>query len=298
VLRLRVRDPLTGQLTSLGTFGSKADADRAIVLALADQTKGSWVDPARGQLPIAQYANAWLSERAKLRPRTRELYEGLLRLHILPALGHVELGKLTPSAVRRWHSGLLTSVRPGPSTAAKAYRLLHAILATAVADELIAKNPCIIEGAGLERAPERKMITVAQVWELADAVEARYRTLVLMAAFTGLRRGELFGLTRGRIDLLHKTVTVAEQRQQLRDGTLTVGPPKTAAGHRTLSLPEPIIPELEAHLASFGQPRRVSRRARRKRLDRAAARVVASLWPVRGPFVARDRLRQRGQKQK
>ena len=59
---------------------------------------------------------------------------------------------------------------------------------------------------------------------------------------------------RARLDLLHKTVTVAEQRQQLRDGTLISGPPKTDAGRRTLSLPAPIIPELENHLAMYGQP--------------------------------------------
>jgi integrase len=250
----RVRDPLSGRLASLGTFATKADADRAVTLAVADQTRGAWIDPERGRLLLTDYATRWLSDRAQLRPRTQELYEGLLRLHVLPTLGHLELARITPSAVRRWHAGLVKAGIPGPSTVAKAYRLLHAILATATADELIVKNPCVLRGAGIERAPERAVITIAEVWELADVVEPRYRVLVLMAAFTGLRRGELFGLTRERIDLLHKTVTVAKQRQQLRDGTVVTGPPKTDAGRRTLVLPEPIIPELEAHLAAFSQP--------------------------------------------
>ncbi|MEO7836610.1 MAG: site-specific integrase [Acidimicrobiales bacterium] len=85
-------------------------------------------------------------------------------------------------------------------------------------------------------------------------MEPRYRALVLAAAFTGLRRGELFGLTQTRVDLLHRTITVVEQRRQLRDGTLVVGPPKTAAGVRTVALPGPLIPELEAHLATFCAP--------------------------------------------
>jgi integrase len=250
----RVRDPLSGRLTSLGTFATKADADRSLNLAIADQTRGAWIDPERGRLHLTDYATRWLLDRAQLRPRTRELYEGLLRLHVLPTLGHLELAKITPSAVRRWHASLVRADKPGTSTIAKAYRLLHAILATATADELIVKNPCVLRGAGIERAPEREVITIAQVWEVADAVEPRFRVLVLMAAFTGLRRGELFGLTRARVDLLHKTVTVAEQRQQLRDGTIVSGPPKTDAGRRTLVLPEPIVPELEAHLAAFSQP--------------------------------------------
>lgn len=247
----RVRDPLSGRMVALGTFGAKADADRAVTLALADQSRAAWIDPARGRLLLADYARAWLAERPQLRPRTRELYEGLLRLHVLPGLGDAELAKLTPSVVRRWYAGLLTAGHPGPSTVAKAYRLLHAVLATAAADELIVKNPCVIAGAGVERAPERSVITVAEVWALADVVEPRYRALVLTAAFAGLRRGELFGLTRNRVDLLHRTVTVAEQRQQLRDGTLVVGPPKTAAGLRTVALPGPLVGELEAHLAMY-----------------------------------------------
>ena len=250
----RVRDPLTGRMIGLGTFDRKADADRALTLAMADQARGSWVDPARGRLLLGDYATAWLTDRPQLRPRTRELYQGFMRLHILPALGHVELGQLSPSMVRRWHAGMLKAGRPGPPTVAKTYRLLHGILETATADELIVKNPCVIKGAGVERTPEREVITVAQVWELADAVDARYRALVLMAGFTGLRRGELFGLTRRRIDLLHQTVTVVEQRLQLKDGTVLIGPPKTDAGRRTLSLPGPLVPEIDAHLAAFAQP--------------------------------------------
>lgn len=203
-------------MVALGTFRTKADADRAVTVALVSQSRAAWVDPSRGRQLLGDYAWAWLSERPQLRPRTRELYEGLLRLHIVPALGGVELAKLSPSAVRRWYAGLLRAGHPGPSTVAKSYRLLHAVLATAAADELIVKNPCAITGAGIERAAERKVITVAQVWELADVVDARYRALVLTSAFTGLRRGELFGLTRRRVDLLHRTITVAEQRQQLR----------------------------------------------------------------------------------
>lgn len=73
-----------------------------------------------------------------------------------------------------------------------------------------------------------------------------------MAAFTGLRRGEMFGLTRQRIYLVGQTVAVTEQRQQLKDGTLVVGPPKTEAGRRTVALPGPLVPELEAHLDADG----------------------------------------------
>ena len=98
-----VRDPMSGRLVGLGTFATKGAADKALALALADQTRGGWVDPARGRVTLADYSISWLDDR-RLRPRTQELYEGLVRLHIVPALGELELGRLTPSIIRRWHS--------------------------------------------------------------------------------------------------------------------------------------------------------------------------------------------------
>ena len=197
------------------------------------------------------YATEWLDAHPRLRPRTRELYEGLLRLHVFPRLGPVEIRKLSPSVVRRWYAGLVAAGHPGQPTIAKAYRLLHGVCATAVADEVIVKNPCLIEGGGTERAPERPVVTAAEVWGLADAVDPRFRAMVLLAGFMGLRKGELFGLTRCRVDLLHGLVTVAEQYQQLKDGRLVLGPPKTDAGQRTLSIPPPLIAEIENHLAVY-----------------------------------------------
>lgn len=200
----------------------------------------------------------WLSSRITsrgepLRPRVVELYESLLRLHILPTLGSVTLARLGRATVRAWHADLLTN-GPGHSTTAKSYRLLRAILTTAVEDELIVANPCSIKGAGVEPATERSIPSVAQVEALADAVDERFRALVLLAAYGGLRRGELFGLCRRHIDLLHRTVTVEVQRQQLARGEIVVGPPKTAAGRRTLALPVTVIEALDEHLARWVAP--------------------------------------------
>ena len=111
----------------------------------------TWIDPEAGKVPLADYASSWLADRPDLRPRTKELYRSLLRLHILPRLGSVELGDITPAKVRSWRAGLLEAGHPGVSTIAKAYRLLHAICATALEDSLITRNPCVIKGASVER---------------------------------------------------------------------------------------------------------------------------------------------------
>jgi integrase len=248
-LQARVKDPMTNKLVAIGTYATKGEADRAIAVAQADQLRAAWVDPRRGRLTLHDYGERWLAGRTDLRPRTHETYEGLLRLHITPWLGDVEIGKLATSAVRSWNALLLGDDGPGQVTTAKAYRLLRTILNTAVADELIVRNPCTIKGAGIERSPERPIATVAQVYEIADRMPDRFRFLVLLAAFSSLRIGELQGLRRRNLDLLHRTLTVAQQVQQLRDGTLDVGAPKTDAGYRTIELPARLVPDAEHHLA-------------------------------------------------
>jgi integrase len=238
---------------SLGSFPSRLQADRALTLAVADQTRGLWVDPRGGRTTLEQYADDWLAQRAGLRPRTRELYAGLLRNHILGALGGLELGEINPARIRRWHSRLSGSDAIGPVTVAKCYRLLRTILGTAVEDDLIPRNPCGLRGAGAERSPERPIATVEEVNLIADKVEPRYRMLVLVATYTTLRFGELSALTRRSIDLRRKTIEVVAAASELADGTRLVGPPKSAAGQRTVSIPDVLIPALRDHLERFSQ---------------------------------------------
>lgn len=250
----RYRDEAGAEHTAAETFGRKADADRWLSTVQADMLRGQWVEPRAGRVVLSEYGADWLAHRPGLRIRTRELYSSLLRLHILPGLGAVELARITPMAVRRWHADL-SNAGVGSVTVAKSYRLLRTILGTAVADEVIVRNPCTVAGAGVERSPERPVATVAQVFELAAAVEPRHRALVLTAALSGCRWGELAGLTRRHLDLLHGTLTVAETLVEGGSG-LSIGPPKTDAGLRTVALPPPLIPILEEHLAQFSAPGR------------------------------------------
>jgi len=99
-------------------------------------------------------------------------------------------------AVRRWRKERLSAgprqAHPFvPVTVAKAYRLLHAIMTTAVEDGAIRNNPCHIKGAGQEHSDERPVVPVAILVELLDHVPPRYRALALLATFANLRFGEL-----------------------------------------------------------------------------------------------------------
>lgn len=249
---VRLRDPAGRVYTR--TFSTKREAEAYAAGEKTDRARGAWVDPRRGAVTLAEWAERWLAQRPQLRVRTRELYRGLLANHILPELGDAELSKLSPSDVRAWYARLHGPSGTGECTAAKAYRLLRAMMRTAVADEVIVRNPCVIERGGVERSPERPVLTVAEVGALAEAIAPRFRVLVLISAWCGLRRGELLALRRSDFDPLHKTLRVERAMNQLIDGTLVVGPPKTDAGRRSIAIPPHIIPDLVAHVEDFVEP--------------------------------------------
>lgn len=153
--------------------------------------------------------------------------------------------------IREWRSNLLAS-GVSQSMAAKSYRLLRAVLMTAVTeDEMIRKNPCRLKGADQEHAPERPVLSVDQVVMLANAVPPRYRALVLTATFASLRWGEVSALQRRDIDTAAGTLTVRQAFIEVRGEGMRLAPPKSRAGRRTIALPPGILPALQVHLDEY-----------------------------------------------
>ncbi len=233
-----------------GTFATKTDAERWLALTEAEIIRDDWLDPDAGRVPFIEYAMSWVVERPNLRPKTVQLYKGLVRLHMMPGLGSLTVQEITEPRVRRWRRGLLAA-GVGEVTVAKVYRLLKAIMNTAVDDGMIRRNPCRIKGAGQERSPERPVLTIRQVFTLADAIEPRYRALVLLAVFGSLRWGELAALRRRHLDLRSGTLRVEVSVAELIDGSLVTGPPKSEAGKRIVTLPSFVLPDITAHLDQF-----------------------------------------------
>ena len=245
---VRYRDP-SGQ-TRNRTFKRKRDADKFANTIEADLVRGEWIDPAAGQITLATYSRQWLARRGDLRPRTAELYDSLLRRHLLPDLGDLQLARITTARVRSWRDKKLGAGQVGPVTVAKAYRLLRAVLNTAVEDGLLSRNPCVLKGAGVERSPERPVATPSQVWALAEAIEPRFRAVVLVAAFCGLRFGEIAGLARRHVNVFRRELIIERQLVELGAG-VEFGPPKTDAGVRTIAMPPQLVTEMEKHLSRF-----------------------------------------------
>lgn len=227
------------------SFRTRKDAERYEREQRTALDRGNWIDPRHASLTVEQYASRWIRERTDLQPRTVQLYGSLLKCHILPRFGALPVGKVTPGAVRSWNAGLS---QDHAVTAAKAYRLFRLIMGTAVADELLGRNPCMVRGGGQEHSPERPMLSVAEVRALTEAMPPDLRIAVSLAAWCQLRRGELLGLERRDIDPLHGTIRIERTANHVPGG-LRLGPPKTAAGVRTVSIPPHLLADIEAHLS-------------------------------------------------
>ncbi|MFI9580457.1 tyrosine-type recombinase/integrase [Streptomyces sp. NPDC052236] len=232
-------------------YETKRDAEVFLAQVQADQTRGDWIDPTAGEVLFGEYATRWIDERG-VAPTTDELYRRLLRLHLEPTFGQLYVNAISPARVRAWRAERLKET--GATTVAKSYRLLKAVMETAVEDDMIRKNPCRIRGAGREEADERPVATVGQVFALADVIGLRWRLMVLLGAFASMRPEELAELRRGDVDLDAGSVWVRRAAPELNTGRRVVGDPKSRAGRREIVLPAFVHVDVRRHLEWFAQP--------------------------------------------
>jgi integrase len=225
------------------TFDTKLDASAWLDCDDAREAVEERSDPT-----FAEYAAVWLAGR-DLKPRTRAEYATLLDRLILPTFGKVRLTRITPTRVRAWHADLNPDT---PTRRAHAYSLLKAILTTAVEDDILGANPCKIRGAGQSKTSHQpRPATLAELEAIVAAMPARYRLMTLLAAWCGMRYGELTELRRGDID----GATIRIERGVVRVGTdFVVGDPKSSAGKRIIAIPPHLLPTLARHLEQHVAP--------------------------------------------
>jgi integrase len=242
--RARYRDPAGREHAKV--FARKADAQRFLTEMENHKLKGTWTDPALGRVLFRDWLGEWWATTTNLRPTTRERNETLLRRYALPRFGDVALVAISQRDVRAWVADL-SGRGLAPATVQKAYQLLGKVMGAAVDAGMVMQTPCRRVPLPKVEREEMRFLTPAEIARLADAIDQRYRALVLVAAYGGLRIGELAGLRRRRVDLLRGTVEVAEIVTEA-EGVLRFGPPKTRAGRRTVGLPRAVVDELAAHL--------------------------------------------------
>jgi integrase len=197
---------------------------------------------------LADWVAQWEATAVANRSTTRARDASYLRTHVIPAFGEREIGSITHLEVQAWVAEL--SARRAPATVHLAAGLLSRSLVSAVDAALISSNPCDrVRLPRIERE-EMRFLTPAEIERLASTIHPRYRALVLVGAYGGLRIGELAGLRRGRIDVLRNGVDIAEICVEV-SGKITFGQPKTRAGRRSVTLPFSVMATLNRHLASY-----------------------------------------------
>jgi integrase len=237
----RYRDPAGVQRTK--TFDRKIDAERYLTSVESSKLAGTYIDPAAGRLTVDVWARRWLDGQTHLKPSTRERYAGILRAHIVPRSGTTKLADVSHSAVQAWISEVAS--RRSAATTRKVHRVLSLVLAAAVKDDRLVRNPAA--GVSLPRVStkERMYLSHQEVHQLANAC-GEFRLVVLFLAYTGVRFGEMAALRVHRLDLMRRRALIAESVTLVR-GVQTWGTPK---GHKQREVPIPrfLVDDLAAHV--------------------------------------------------
>ena len=211
--------------------------------ALIDKRQGSIVADER--LTLAAFLDSWLygTAKSRLRRSTFVRYETLLRLHVLPSLGRIPVNKLSPQDVQHLIKDLLAAGL-APRTVIQVRAILRTALNQAVRHSLAQKNSAALSDAPKVPAFKPAYLDAVQAERLLAACKGHsLEAFVTLALTSGLRVGELLGLSWGDIDFDNRTLTV--KRQQLRVGKeVIVCEPKTERSARTIPLTQMAIDAL------------------------------------------------------
>jgi integrase len=251
-------------------FARKVDAQQFLDGVRGDLARGVYIDPSAGKVTFKEFAEEWRRTQVH-RPGTIVSVEQQLRLHVYPSIGDRPIGTVRASDVQALVRRLMD--RLAPTTVEVVYGRVAAVFNAAVRDRVIAFTPCIdVKRPGSAPSSTLEVLTTEQVLAIAEKAPERYRALVVAGAGTGLRPGELFGLTVDRVDFLRGTLRVDQQLVRVRatpqiddlgdqveeeapdEGAQTrvkLGPLKTAASYRTVPLPGSVGDVLAAHLARW-----------------------------------------------
>jgi integrase len=214
-----------------------------------------------GRETLEEYLECWLLDTlpGTVKPSTERSYGAVVRQHIIPELGRIQLRKLQPAHVRRLLRQKATQPRRdtkyadkrGEPLSPRMVQYIHAVLRRALEqarmDELVTRNvAALVKPPKLPRY-EWQYLTPQQARQLLDAVrEDRLYAIYAVAVAIGLRRGEVLGLRWQDVDLDEGTLYVRRSLQRL-NGQLVLGDTKTDKSYRRVPLPRVCIASLREH---------------------------------------------------
>jgi len=210
---------------------------------------GAYTPAADRRQLLGPYVARLVSEDLSLRGATRKTQLSMIRNWIVPHLGHLELGEVREDHIR----ALFAHMRDqgsAPASIQKVRAILSKAFVRAVREGVLVRNP--VAGVAAPKGARRQLRVLApeEVEALAGTIDPRYRALVLLAAYGGLRTGELGALRVENVDFLQRRVRVVEAVSG-KGTEVEVHDPKTEAGRRTVALPQFVMDELARHVEAF-----------------------------------------------
>lgn len=240
--------------TSLPDLEAKVAAE---LLKIAEGRPGQTKDAT-----VKAFLTAWLPRRARtkrgLAPTTITRYEELIRLHVVPTLGSRRVASIRVTDLERRYDEM-RDAGLSESTIHRVHSLLHVALKDAERRGEILRNPCdLIDPPADTPRPRRSLDTDAVIRYLRTATGDPYEALWVLAAETGLRQGELFGLRITDLDLEHGAIDVPEKVRRQTGQGVTRSRPKTAAGDRSMAIGGWAVAALRVHLAQLERSGRLN----------------------------------------
>lgn len=235
-------DPLTGKrIRKRKTYDTITAARKALRKHEAERDAG------RAEIPrditLEEWLNEWMESIVTLSraETTIYAYNQMIRNHIVPAIGKIQLQKITPMILQRYYAELMRSKKLSSNTVKKHHNLLHLALKTAQKQGMLQTNPADMVEAPKTVTPEIGYYNMEQLQQLFSLSEGnRLEVVIKLGGILGMRREEIMGLKWDAIDFENRIISISEVRTSA-GSEIVVKEPKTGSSYRTLYMPDEIV---------------------------------------------------------
>lgn len=233
-------DPGTGKPIRRSIYGdTQAEVRKQMIAVLRELDKGTYQTPEK--VTVAQWMQEWLSTFCanKVKPLTLQSYQGIIKNHIIPAIGSLKLQAVKGTHIQRLYNSMTAAGLSG-KTVKNVSAVLHKAFGMAMKQGIIAANPC--GAAELPKAEHKEIHPLAdnEIPLFLSAIDASpMRNAYALCLFAGLREGECLGLSWGQVDFEKGRITVSQQlqKEKTKGGRYYIAPTTKSGKPRTIEPP-------------------------------------------------------------